>query len=69
MINVQGVERFIKKDYLLKIIQEWIRFMSECHFCKKNAETKRGTIYVRVLLDNKWGNVGCCLSCWKERYE
>ena len=29
MINVQVVEIFIKKSYLLKIIQGWIRFMSE----------------------------------------
>ena len=39
MINVQGVEIFIKKDYLLKIIQEWIRFMNEIYL-----------VYVVVLL-------------------
>ena len=29
MINVQGVEIFIRKNYFIKIIQGWIRFMSE----------------------------------------
>ena len=35
MINVQDVEIFIKKNYLIKIIRGWIRFMN-----KKTLNTK-----------------------------